>query len=89
MVVAALDHHEQVHRVGAPHGLGRLVGRRCMVIKHCFVMPLKKIPIKISVAQSKFDGRVAACLTLHVFFFDISFEINKKMVEVSNVVNRI
>jgi len=52
-------------------------------------MSLKKIPIKISVAQSKFDGRVVACLTLHIFFFDISFEINKKIVEASNVVNTI
>lgn len=52
-------------------------------------MALKKIPIKISVAQSKLDGRIAACLTLHLFFFDISFEVNRKVVEVSNVVNSI
>jgi hypothetical protein len=48
---------------------------------------VKKIPIKISVAQSKFDGRFVVSLTLHIFFFDISFEINKKVVETSNVVN--
>lgn len=52
-------------------------------------MSIKKIPIKISVTQSKFDGRVAMCLTLHLFLFDISFEVNKKVVEVSNLVNSI
>ena len=40
----------------------------------------KKIPIKVSVAQTKFDGRMAAVLKLHILFLDISFEINRKIV---------
>lgn len=41
----------------------------------------KKLPLKIAITQTAFDGRVAAVLKLHLFVFDISFEFNRKVVD--------
>ena len=43
---------------------------------------LKKIPITIGVEKTSFDGRIKAALNIHLFFFDIRFEFNQKIVEI-------
>lgn len=40
-----------------------------------------RIPVKIGVSRVKFDGKVSANLNIHLFFFDITFEANTRIIE--------
>lgn len=42
---------------------------------------LGRVPIKIGVTRVKFDGKVSARLNIHLFFFDVTFEANSKIIE--------
>lgn len=40
-----------------------------------------RIPLKIGVSRVKFDGKLSASLNVHLFFFDVTFEANTKIIE--------